>query len=70
MSTYRFLYYWWFDSGKEIGGEFGFAAANDMEAIKNAHARFAEEIALADQSEILDGHGRSVWSNEWPIVPD
>jgi hypothetical protein len=66
MSAYRFLVYWWLDAVRTIGGDYGFDAISDTAAINNAHTLFAEEIELADQSEILDGAGRSVWSNEWP----
>jgi len=48
------------------GDAYSFETINGGEATKNAHTVFAEEIALADQSEILDSVGRSVWSNEGP----
>ena len=60
------MVYWWLDLRRTIGGDYSFDAINDREATKNAYTLFAEEIALADQSEILDSVGRSVWSNEVP----
>jgi hypothetical protein len=66
MRAYPFLVYWWLDLRRRIGGDYSFETINGGEATKNAHTVFAEEIALADQSEILDSVGRSVWSNEGP----